>query len=128
MRNTSQRAAVVLVAAAMVLGGQTAKSKAKSVTKTISGFITDSMCPTGDHSHMRMGENDRDCTIACVHSHGADYVLSDGKTVYVLAKQEQGEQFAGQKVTVVGKVTGDMIEVESIVPQKVKAGPVKGVK
>lgn len=108
-----KRAGVVLVTAAALLTGQT-KSKSKSVTRTITGMITDSMCGTGDHSHMRMGENDRDCTIACVHAHGSDYVLSDGRMVWVLAKQEQGEQFAGQKVTVVGKVTGEMIEVESI--------------
>lgn len=125
MRNDVRRAAVVLVAAAALLAGQppskTTKSNGKSATRTINGFITDSMCPTGDHSHMRMGENDRDCTIACVHSHGSDYVVSDGHTVYVLAKQEQGEQFAGQRVTVTGRVMGDMIEVQSIVPQKTTA-------
>lgn len=113
-----KRAGIVLVAATALLAGQT---KSKSVVRTITGIITDSMCGTGDHSHMRMGENDRDCAIACVHSHGSDYVLSDGRMVWVLAKQEQGEQFAGQKVTVVGKVTGEMIEVESIIAQKTKA-------
>ncbi len=121
MRSDVRLAAVVLVAAAALLGGQTTKGKAKSGRVTFTGSVTDSMCATGDHSRMKMGPNDRECTIACVQTHGADYVVSDGHTVYVLGKQEQGEQYAGQRVTVVGRVTGDVIEVESIVPQKAKA-------
>ena len=46
--------------------------------QTFTGVITDSVCATGDHSRMRMGSNDAECTIACVQSHGAQYMLYDG--------------------------------------------------
>ena len=47
--------------------------------QTFTGVITDSMCANGDHSRMRMGPTDAECTIACVDVHGATYVLYDGK-------------------------------------------------
>jgi hypothetical protein len=112
MRN----AGITLVAFAALLSAQT-----KPRSQTFQGVIADSMCATGDHSHMKMGADDRECTIACVHAHGAEYVLSDGKTVHVLAKQAQGEEFAGQKVTITGTLRNKMLQVESIRPQKAKA-------
>ena len=66
------------------------------------GTITDSMCATADHSRMRMGPTDAECTIACINSHGASYVLFDGKEVYTLSDQKAPEKFAGKKVTVAG--------------------------
>ena len=65
-------------------------------------MITDSMCAQADHSHMRMGSNDAECTIACVNAHGAMYVLYDGKQVYLLSDQQTPEKFAGEKVMVTG--------------------------
>ena len=84
------------------------------------GVITDSMCPKGDHSHMRMGANDAECTIACVQAHGAQYVLFNGKETYVLSDQDRPEKFAAQKVTVTGTLnTKTMtIQVDSITPAK----------
>jgi Protein of unknown function (DUF5818) len=70
--------------------------------QTFTGVITDSMCETGDHSRMRMGSNDAECTIACVQAHGAQYVLYDGKESYTLSDQQKPEKFAGKKVTVTG--------------------------
>ena len=35
--------------------------------RTFTGTITDSMCPTADHSRMRMGSTDAECTIACIN-------------------------------------------------------------
>ena len=80
------------------------------------GTITDSMCAEGDHSRMRMGSNDAECTIACVAAHGALYVLYNGKDVYTLSDQQTPEKFAGKKVTVTGKLKTDTktIEVEAI--------------
>ncbi len=89
---------------------------AAAETQTVTGVITDSMCPTGDHSGMRMGPTDAECTIACVMEHGAEFVLYDGKSAYTLSDQKTPEKFAGQKV----KVTGTLdlktktIHVESI--------------
>ena len=73
-------------------------------TQTFTGVISDSMCATGSHERMRMGPTDADCTNACVLAHGAEYVLYDGKTAYVLSDQTAPEKFAGQKVTVTGTV------------------------
>jgi len=80
------------------------------------GFITDSMCASADHSQMRMGPTDAECTIACVDVHGAAYVLFDGKDVYSLSDQRIPEKFAGKKVTVRGRLKEGtkVIQVDSI--------------
>jgi hypothetical protein len=70
--------------------------------RKFTGVITDSMCATADHSRMKMGPTDGECTIACVDAHGATYVLYDGKEVYSLSDQQTPEKFAGKKVTVTG--------------------------
>lgn len=70
--------------------------------QTFTGVITDSMCEDGDHSHMKMGPTDAECTKACVDIHGASYVLYDGKQAYKLSDQKTPEKFAGKKVTVSG--------------------------
>jgi len=86
----------------------------------ITGTITDSMCGTADHSRMRMGPTDAECTIACINSHGASYVLWDGKEVYMLSDQKTPEKFAGKKVTVTGTLNAKTkaIQVASIVAAK----------
>ena len=66
------------------------------------GTVTDNMCPEGDHSRMRMGSTDAECTIACIDAHGSLYVLYDGKDVYALSDQQMPEKFAGKKVIVTG--------------------------
>ena len=88
--------------------------------QNFTGIITDSMCADGDHSHMRMGSNDAECTVACVLSHGAQYVLYYGKQAYVLSDQQTPEKFAGQKVTVRGTLDAKTktIRVESITAAK----------
>lgn len=89
---------------------------AAPVRRTLTGVITDAMCPTGDHSHMKMGPTDGECTAACVMEHGALYVLYDGKTAWTLSDQTAPEKFAGKKVTVTGKAddSAKSIQVESI--------------
>jgi hypothetical protein len=62
------------------------------------------MCATADHSGMRMGPTDAECTKACVDAHGATYVLYDGKSAWNLSDQKMPEKFAGKKVTVTGTV------------------------
>lgn len=84
--------------------------------RTFTGKITDSMCARGDHSSMKMGSNDAECTTACVLAHGALYVLFDGERVYTLSDQDAPEKFAGKTVTVTGTLNakGDTIQVVSI--------------
>ena len=84
------------------------------------GTVTDSMCATADHSQMRMGPTDGECTVACVQAHGATYVLYDGKHAYVLSDQQTPEKFAGKKVTVIGTLDAKTltIHVDSITAAK----------
>ena len=88
--------------------------------RRFTGSITDSMCATGDHSRMRMGPTDGECTIACVLAHGALYVLYDGKEVYALSDQKTPEKFAGKKVTVTGSLNAKTmtIQVDAIAAAK----------
>ena len=84
------------------------------------GTITDSMCAEADHSRMRMGSTDAECTIACIGAHDATYVLYDGRDVYTLSDQKTPEKFAAQKVTVVGTLDAKTktIQVDSITAAK----------
>src|SRR5207253_597178 len=79
------------------------------------GTITDAMCANGDHSRMRMGPTDAECTVACVQEHDAAYVLLDGTTVYELSDQRTPERFAAKRVSVVGTLDAKTrtIQVES---------------
>jgi hypothetical protein len=100
----------------LVVAAQTAAPE----KQTFTGTITDDMCARADHSGMRMGPNDAECTKACVALHGAAYVLYDGKSAYVLSDQKLPEKFAGQKVRVVGTIDAKTkaIKVDSIAPDK----------
>jgi hypothetical protein len=86
--------------------------------QTFTGIITDHMCAQTGHAAMRMGPTDYECTIACIQSHGAAYVLVAGKTVYDLSDQRTPEGFAGQKVRVTGTLDAKkkLIAVTAIAP------------
>ena len=86
--------------------------------QTFTGIITDDMCPLSTHPHMRMGPTDAECARACITSHGAEYVLYDGKSAYVLSDQKTPDAYAAQKVRVVGTFDAKTktIRVESIAP------------
>src|ERR1700688_4332967 len=101
----------------LLLVGSLPAAQAK---RQFTGTITDSMCPEGDHSRMRMGSTDAECTVACINAHGALYVLYDGKAVYTLSDQTTPEKFAGQKVTVIGTLDAKTkkIQVDSITAAK----------
>src|SRR2546423_8176551 len=84
--------------------------------QTFTGTITDNMCGKAGHSQMRMGPTDAECTIACISTHGATYVLVSGKDVYMLSDQRTPETFAARKVRVVGALDAktQTIQVDSI--------------
>jgi hypothetical protein len=87
--------------------------------RTFTGKITDDMCARADHSKMQMGANDAECTIACVHSHGAQYVLFDGKQAYTFADQQTPEKYAAKKVTITGSLNAKgLLQIGAIVPAK----------
>ncbi len=93
---------------------------AAQAKRQFTGTITDSMCAEADHSRMRMGATDADCTIACISAHGALYVLYDGKQAYTLSDQTTPEKFAGKKVTITGTLDAktSTIQVDSIAAAK----------
>ena len=77
---------------------------------TFTGEIMDSACAqTGSHDAMMKQhpnmKTTKDCAMGCVKA-GSKYVLYDSSTkaVYQLSDQKKPEQFAGQKVTVTGKL------------------------
>jgi hypothetical protein len=84
--------------------------------QTFSGTISDDMCALAGHASMRMGPTDAECTRACVMTHGASYVLVDGKMVYGLDDQKTPQELAGQPVKVVGTLDAKtkVIHVESM--------------
>jgi hypothetical protein len=88
--------------------------------QTFTGTITDSMCANADHSQMRMGPTDAECTVACVSAHGATYVLYDGKEAYTLSNQRTPEKLAAQKVKVIGTLDAKTktIQVDSMTAAK----------
>ena len=88
--------------------------------RKFAGTITDSMCASADHSRMRMGPTDAECTIACVNVHEAAYVLYDGKEAYSLSDQHTPERFAAQRVTVMGTLDSKTktIQVNSMAAAK----------
>jgi len=89
---------------------------AAQAKQTFTGTITDDMCARADHSQMRMGPTDVECTAACIDAHGAVYILFDGDGSYQLSDQKAAEKFAARKVKVVGTLDGKTrtIHVESI--------------
>jgi hypothetical protein len=107
---------VVLFAATSLSAAPRLDSGQAQGTQTFTGVITDSECAEAGHARMRMGPTDPECVIACIHAHGAAYVLYDGKNVYVLSDQKTPEQFAAQKVRVTGTLDtkAKTIRVESI--------------
>ncbi|MBV9506070.1 MAG: hypothetical protein JO323_13800 [Acidobacteriia bacterium] len=93
---------------------------AAQAPQKFTGVITDEMCAAGDHSQMRMGPTDAECTVACVKYHDAMYLLFDGKKSYALSDQSTPEKFAGKKVTVTGTLDSKTmtIRVDSIAAAK----------
>lgn len=103
------RPLIVAVCALALLSAAPEKQK-------FTGVITDGMCANGDHSGMRMGPTDAECTTACVGAHGAEYVLYDGKNAWTLSDQTTPEKFAGKKVVIMGSVDSKkkVLQVSSI--------------
>ena len=88
--------------------------------RTFTGAITDSMCAAANHTQMKMGPTDAECTLACIDAHGALFVIYDGTNAYTLSDQKAPQKFAGKKVTVTGTLNTNTrtIQVESIAAAK----------
>jgi hypothetical protein len=104
----------------LVMALAAASMSAAQDTRTFTGVISDDMCAHSGHEQMRMGPTDAECTRACVMLHGALFVLTDGKSVYILDDQQAPDTYAGQKVTVTGTLDAksNTIHVSSIAAAK----------
>lgn len=86
--------------------------KSRTEEKIFIGYISDASCGL---KHME-SMNEKDCTLMCARN--GRFVLADRdkKVVYQLddAGQKKAPEFAGQKVTVKGRLSGKRIRVTSI--------------
>ena len=84
-------------------------------SQVLTGTVSDAMC--GAH-HMMAGKTPAQCTRECVKQ-GNDFVLVSKDKVYILKGDTvQLDKFAGQNVTIKGKVDGQTITVDSIAAAK----------
>jgi hypothetical protein len=108
--NRAMRTLAVLLL--LSLGLLAADSKDQAFT----GTVSDTMC--GAHHTMMPGLSDDQCTRACVKT-GADYALVVGAKVYTLkGNKADFDKFAGEKATVKGTVSGNVIQATSIAKPK----------
>jgi hypothetical protein len=79
--------------------------------QTLIGTVSDSMCGA---KHMMTNVSAAECTRTCVKQ-GSDYALvSDGKVYTLKGDAKQIDKYAGQTVTVTGKIDGNTVSVNSI--------------
>ncbi|MDE3104130.1 MAG: hypothetical protein KGK08_03050 [Acidobacteriota bacterium] len=104
------RISTVFLSLALSVGPAFAQS-----SQIITGTVTDAMC--GAH-HMMQGKTPAQCTRECVKE-GSDFALASGDKVFILkGDKSQFDKFAGQSVTIKGKVHGKTITADSIAAAK----------
>lgn len=76
------------------------------------GMLTDTHC--GAKHSAAVGMSAADCTRLCVHS-GEHFALVDGEKAYILEGDEAAlKRMAGQRVKIVGTLSGSTILVSSV--------------
>ena len=110
---------ITLGLTAIAIFGQSAQSQnprqGTAVIKTLTGVVSDSMCGA---KHMAKNKTPAECTRECVKA-GSDYALVVGKEVYVLKGEQAAiDKFAGERATVKGVVSGNVVTVQSIATAK----------
>ncbi|HTF70665.1 MAG TPA: hypothetical protein VK638_49150 [Edaphobacter sp.] len=90
--------------------GTTALMSAQT-TQSISGTVTDSMC--GAH-HMMKNASAAQCTRECVKNGSSFALVSGGKLYTLKGDKAMIDKWAGQNVTIQGKVDGTAITVETM--------------
>jgi len=113
MKTASRMLMLLVVGVILVTPLSAFAQKTKKADRTLVGYVSDNHC--GLKHAAGMGD-DKSCTLVCVKN--GKFVLADRdhKRVYQLDKtgQEKAREFAGQKVTVTGRVTGKTIKVTAI--------------
>jgi hypothetical protein len=97
------------------VNGSAAKEEPLAVGESFSGLVTDDHC--GARHDMGSDKSPAECAKACVRN-GAKYALVDGDRTYALeGNSEELARAAGLRVTVLGSLEGDNIQVSSIAAQ-----------
>ncbi|MFZ0815204.1 MAG: DUF5818 domain-containing protein [Candidatus Sulfotelmatobacter sp.] len=107
-------AAIACVLAILIaaLGVAAVAEQSDQHLQTYEGVVTDTHC--GAKHSAAIGKTAADCARACVHG-GAEFALVDGDTIYRLeGDQMLFKRVAGQRVRVVGTLSGDRLTVTSI--------------
>ena len=114
MKPVSRMLMLIVLGVVLVTPLSGVAQKKQPAEKTLVGYVSDNHCGL---KHIAGMGDDKSCTLACVKNNGK-FVLADRdhKRVYQLDKtgQEKAQEFAGQKVKVIGRVTGKTIHVTSI--------------
>jgi len=95
---------------------QAKESKEKGKEKTLTGVVSDSAC--GRKHTMMPGKSDAVCTRECVKM-GSKFALVVGDKVYTLeGGSENLDKLAGEKAKVKGTVSGNTVQVASVMATK----------
>ena len=86
--------------------------------QTWTGQISDSMCGAKHDTSAEHGKkmSPRDCTLACVKDHSAQYVFVSGGKVYNVGNQNLAavKEHAGHMVKLTGEMSGETITVSKL--------------
>ena len=94
-------------------------AKAEVGKRTLVGVVSDAMC--GAHHMMA---DDAQCVRSCVEQRGSKYALVVGQKVYTLqGHREEFDKLAEKKVSVMGIVSGDVIEVTRVREIRPRSSP-----
>lgn len=98
-------------AVAFVVLGLGVRAQDTGKETKLTGVVSDAMC--GAHHSMK-GMSGADCTRMCVKA-GQGYALIVGDKVYSLSGHSpELDKYAGQKVTVTGKLSANTVAVDSV--------------
>jgi hypothetical protein len=105
-------ASAVLAVAAPETAAAAEEPNTAAPPPAFSGLITDNQC--GARHDKESEKSPSECTLACIRN-GASYSLIDGDKKYALdGNADELGRWAGQRVTVAGTRSGDIIKVTSV--------------
>jgi len=111
----NQMRVLFAVAVAIVVLGVSVHAQDAGKETTLTGVVSDAMC---GKKHAMQNMSSADCTRMCVKG-GQGFALVVGDKVYNLRGDSADlDKYAGQKVTVKGKLNADTAVVESVTPAK----------
>jgi hypothetical protein len=117
MNTMSLRKMIFALALAVTFGSIAIHGQAQDAgaDTTLTGIVSDALCGA---KHSMMGMSAADCTRMCVKG-GQGFALVVGDRVYNLrGDSAELDKYAGQKVTLKGKLRGNAVTVDSVTPAK----------